>query len=184
MPILFRDYETRSVLNLADVGVWRYSTDSSTDVWCCGYCVDDGEIKLWRPGDPLPPEFTEAACNPDWFICAFNDNFERLIEAHVMASRYGWPLIPIERHRCLQAAALAQALPASLEGVAQALRLEHQKDAAGAAVMKRLAQLRPGETPTPEELQHLYRYCQQDVAVERELHARIPALIPAEQELC
>jgi DNA polymerase len=152
-------------------------------VWCCAFCVDDGPIKLWTPGEAPPEEFVEASRNPDWIVVAFNDAFERLIEQHVLAPRYGWPEIPIERHRCLQAAALAQALPASLEGIAEALRLEHRKDATGAAVMKRLTQLRPGENPTQEELQQLYAYCGQDVAVERELRARIPALIPAEQEL-
>jgi DNA polymerase len=181
MPILIRDYETRSTLDLGKVGAWQYATHA--DVWCCAYAVDDGPIKLWVPGDPPPEEFALAARDPEYVVCAFNDGFERLIEQHILGPRYGWPQIPIERHCCLQAAALAQALPASLEGVAEALKLEHQKDVAGAAVMKRLAQLRPGENPSADELERLYAYCRQDVAVERELHARIPALIPAEQEL-
>ena len=114
MPILLRDYETRSQLLLKAVGSWKYSTHASTDVWCCAYAVDDGPIQLWIPGDPVPPAFIEAANNPDWLVAAFNDSFERLIERHIMVPRYGWPEIPIERHRCLQAAALALALPASL----------------------------------------------------------------------
>ena len=92
------------------------------------YAVDDGPIKLWVPGDPVPPEFIEAAQNPDWLVSAFNDQFERLIEQHIMGPRYGWPIVPIERHRCTQAAALALALPATLEKVARALKLEQQKD--------------------------------------------------------
>src|SRR6516225_4544286 len=102
MPILFRDFETRSTLDLRDVGAWRYTTHSSTDVWCCAYCVDDGPVELWLPGNPIPDQFTEAANNPDWLVCAFNDAFERLVEPYIMAPRYGWPLVPIERHRCLQ----------------------------------------------------------------------------------
>ena len=47
--------------------------------------------------------------------------------------RYGWPEIPIERHRCLQAAALALALPASLSGVADALHLSSGKIKPGGA---------------------------------------------------
>jgi DNA polymerase len=90
--------------------VWRYSTHSSTDIWCCAYALDDSEIKLWKPGKPIPEEFIEAAKNPDWIVSSFNDAFERRIEQHIMAPRYGWPLVPLARHRCSQAAALALAL--------------------------------------------------------------------------
>src|SRR5262245_1467577 len=105
MPILRRDVETRSTLDLSDVGAWRYSTHPTTDVWCCAYAVDDGPIKLWVPGEPIPEEFVEAAQNPEWLVSAFNNQFERLIERHILAPRFGLPLVPIERHRCTQAAA-------------------------------------------------------------------------------
>ena len=72
MPVLFRDYETHSLADLRNVGAWRYSTHSSTDVWCCAYAMDDGEIKLWKPDKPIPEEFIEAAKNPDWIVSAFN----------------------------------------------------------------------------------------------------------------
>jgi DNA polymerase len=63
MPILFRDYETRSTLDLKRVGAWKYATHSTTDVWCCAYAVDDGPVQLWVPGNPVPPEFVDAAEN-------------------------------------------------------------------------------------------------------------------------
>jgi DNA polymerase len=95
MPILHRDYETRSTLNLKNVGAWRYATCAETEVWCCAYAIDDSPVQLWLPGDPVPAEFIEAARNPDWCVSAFNDSFERLIEQHIMGPRYGWPLVPI-----------------------------------------------------------------------------------------
>src|SRR5262245_28015012 len=101
--ILFRDFETRSTLDLHDVGAWQYASHPTTDVLCCAYAVDDEPVKLWVPGDPIPPEFIEAARNPTWVVSAFNDAFERAIEHHIMAPRYGWPLVPIDRHRCSQA---------------------------------------------------------------------------------
>lgn len=52
MPVLFRDYETRSRLDPRKVGAWKYATHSTTDIWCCAFAVDDGSIKLWIPGDP------------------------------------------------------------------------------------------------------------------------------------
>jgi DNA polymerase bacteriophage-type len=151
MPILFRDYETYSTLNLGDVSAWRYAAHPETDVRCCAYARDKEPVQLWAPGDPVPPEFIEAAQNPDWLVGAFNDQFERLIEQHIMGPRYGWPLIPIERHRCSQAAALALALPAKLENVATALNLEQQKDRAGRDNMLKMSKPRKprkGEDPT------------------------------------
>jgi DNA polymerase len=193
MPILYRDYETRSTFDLRKVGAWRYSTNASTDVWCCAYAVDDAEIKLWVPGDPIPAEFNEAADNPEWLVCAFNDAFERLIEQHIMGPRYGWPLVPIERHRCLQAASLARALPGSLDGAAAALKLSQQKDAAGKRVMMMMSRPRkPRRDEDPkgvywlddeEHRQQLYPYCKQDVITERELHKHVPFLDGPEQAL-
>jgi DNA polymerase len=191
MPILLRDYETRSQLLLKAVGSWKYSTHVSTDVWCCAYAVDDGPIELWIPGDPVPPAFIEAANNPDWLVAAFGDGFERAIERHIMAPRYGWLEIPVERHRCLQAATLALALPAGLAGVADALGLEHRKDQAGRRLMLQMSRprkLRAGEDPAgvywlddAERRGKLYAYAKQDIVTERALFHRIGFLPPAEQ---
>jgi DNA polymerase len=192
MPLLIRDYETRSRLSLK-VGAWRYSQHATTNVWCCSYCVDDGEVKLWLPTDPVPTEFIEAANNPDWLVSAFNDQFERLIEQHIMAPRYGFPLVPIERHRCLQAATLAHSLPDSLDGAASALKLLVQKDMDGHRVMLQMSKPRKprkGEDPDgvywfddPKRREQLYAYCKQDAVTERELHRQIPFLDGNEQEL-
>lgn len=44
MPILFRDYETRSTLDLCKVGAWRYACDPSTGMWRCAFAVDAQQI--------------------------------------------------------------------------------------------------------------------------------------------
>jgi DNA polymerase len=129
--VLHRDYETRSTLELQNVGSWKYASGDYTDVWCCGYAVDDQPVKLWRPGDPAPPEFMQAAADPSWLLCAHNAPFEIAIEHFIMQRRYGWPKIPLQRQRCTMAAALALALPSKLELVAEALELLHRKDRAG-----------------------------------------------------
>ena len=87
-----------------------------------------------------------------------------------MAPRYGWPLIPIERHRCTMAMALAAGLPAGLGDVARVLELANQKDAAGEALMLRMCKPRrprKGEDPAagpywfedPERMNSLFDYC-------------------------
>jgi DNA polymerase bacteriophage-type len=124
MSVLFRDYETRSTVNLKLVGAHKYAAHPSTRVLCAAYAIDEGPVLIWTPGDPVPPEFTAAATDPDWTVSAFNDAFERVIEEHILALRYGFPVIPVDRHRCTMAAARALALPGSLGGVAHALGLE------------------------------------------------------------
>ena len=189
--LLFRDYETKSAADLKSVGARKYAQHPSTDVWCCAYALDDGPVQIWKPGDPVPPEFVEAAKNSNWQVVAFNDAFERAMETHILGPRYGWPTIPIERHRCLQASALALALPASLGGVASALSLAEEKDDAGERLMREMARPRRprfDEDPSKlywhddaDRLQRLYLYCKQDVVTARALHARIGLLPDAEQ---
>src|SRR5262245_58626134 len=191
MPILHRDYETRSEADLKRVGAHVYAAHATTDVWCCAYAVHDSDVQLRTPGMPAPPEFIEAANNPDWLVVAHNARFERLIEQHVMAPRYGWPIFPLGQQRCTMATALSLALPPGLEKVAKALGLEHQKDAAGARLMKEMSRPRAprdGEDPNgiywvndPEKIERLHQYCIQDVETERALHKRIGFLPPAEQ---
>jgi hypothetical protein len=82
MPVLIRDYETRSVAKLKKFGAWQYSKHPSTEVLCCAFAIDDWPVQLWRSGDHIPPEFIEAANNLDWLAGAFNSSFERSIEAN------------------------------------------------------------------------------------------------------
>lgn len=191
MPVLVEDYETRSVLDLTDVGAAVYAEHPTTDVWLIGYAVNDEPVQLWHPGDPVPQARIEAARDPAWTVVRHNDAFERSIDRHILALRYGWPLVPIERHRCTMAAALACALPGKLEKVADVFGLEHRKDAEGARLMRLMAKPRKGEDPNggpywhdePEKIARLGAYCKQDVEAERELYHRLPLLSDAEQAL-
>ena len=105
--VLHRDYETRSTAVPKAVGSQRYATDPTTKILCVAYAADDDPVQLWIPGDPVPPEFVEAAQNPRWVLAAHGDHFETAIEQHVLAPRYGWPIVPLERHACTMALALA-----------------------------------------------------------------------------
>ena len=120
--ILHRDIETRSTLDLTEVGAWRYAAEPTTDVWCVGYAVDDDPPQIWTPDQPIPEVFLVAANDPDWIVVAHNDQFETAIEQRVLAPRFGWPLVPIERHRCTMAMTLASALPGGLKGGGRSAR--------------------------------------------------------------
>jgi DNA polymerase len=191
--VLHRDLETRGAISLRKVGAAKYAADASTEVICVAFAADIDPVRLWLPGDPVPPEFIEAAADPSWSVCAHNDAFESAIEQQVLAPRFGWPIIPIERHRCTMAMCSALGLPARLDAVADALELSNRKDAAGERLMHQLAKpRRPRKDEDPagtywfndlERLRRLYEYCRQDLEVERELHDRLPPLSAAEQML-
>jgi DNA polymerase len=191
--VLHRDFETRSRVLLRKVGSHKYAADPSTEVLCAAYAVDDSPIQLWIPGNPAPAEFFEGANNPNWIVAAHNDQFESAVEQHILHSRCGWPIVPLERHRCTMAMALAAGLPARLSAAADALELANRKDAAGERLMHALSKprrARKDEDPNQihwfddqERLDRLYSYCKQDVQVERELYDHIPALSPAEHAL-
>jgi DNA polymerase len=194
MPILIRDAETRSVLDLEMVGAWRYSMHPSTDVLLYSYCIDDGPIQTWRRGDPPPQEFIQAATEPDWLVGAFNEGFERALELNILGPRYGFPRIPDDRRRCLQMSALTQALPAKLERTATALNLNLQKDKSGRRAMLEMAKPRaplPGEDPNGvywhEDEDRWARntaYNVRDVDIEREIYRQIGFVDrPSELEL-
>ena len=193
MPILIRDAETRSELDLEEVGAWRYSTHPSTDVLLYSYCVDDGPIQTWRRGDPPPQEFIQAATEPEWLVAAFNESFERGLELNVLIPHYCFPRIPDARRRCLQMSALAQALPAKLERVAAALGLPVQKDKAGRKAMLEMARPRaplPGEDPSgiywhedEERWARNTAYNVRDVEVEREVYRHLGFVSLSELEL-
>ena len=145
-------------------------------------------MQLWLPGNLVPPEFLEAAADPSWVVAAHNDAFETAIEQHVLASRYGFPTVPIERHRCTMAMCLAVGLPAKLCAVAEVLELAHRKDPAGERLMRQMSKPRKprqGEDPAGtyyfddrERLDRLGGYCVRDCEVLREIYYRLPPLSP------
>jgi DNA polymerase len=191
--IFHRDIESLSRVDLRTVGADKYAADPSTDVYCYAYAVDDGPVKLWIRGDPVPAEAVEAAKNPTWSAAAHGDHFETVMERHILAPRYGFPLVPVERHVCTMAMCLAVGLPAKLETAADALELANRKDIAGGRLMHQMSKPRRAhkdEDPAgtywfedPERLDRLYSYCKQDVEFERELFERLPPLSPAEHVL-
>jgi len=180
MSIFWIDYETRSRVDIRVVGAHRYAKHPSTEVMCMAYAVDEGEVKLWLPGQPQPEEMVQAI-EEGWEIHAHNAQFERLITQHCM-SRYGWTPVAFEQWRCTAAKAAHANQPRSLDGVtARLLPQELHKDKEGHKIMLKLSKPnRKGEFIYPEDeesielYQRLYAYCKQDVRVERAIDARLP----------
>ena len=91
-----RDYETRSRAILKNVGTHRYAADPSTEILCVAFAVDDGPVQLWLPGNPLPPEFIEAAHDPRWVVVAHGDISRRQSSSMCWRHDIGWPLVPLD----------------------------------------------------------------------------------------
>jgi DNA polymerase bacteriophage-type len=191
--VLHRDYETRSTVDLARSGAWKYAAHPSTEVLCCAYAVDEQPPQIWVPGNPIPPPFIEAAQDPAWLIVAHGAQFERAVEELLLHARYDWPRVPLARQRCTMAIALAHSLPGSLSGAAEALQLLNQKDKAGQRLMLMMSKpRRPHKDEDPdglywfedaERLARLYQYALADAEVERELYQRLRPLSVNEQQV-
>jgi DNA polymerase len=200
MRLLFGyDVETFSAIDLNKFGSYLYSRHATTDVRCVAYCLVDnsrrGPVKIWLPGDPPPDELVAIKDDPDAVTCTFNDAFDRQIHEQKLAVLHGWPVVPLERRRCAQAAALARALPASLEAAAAALGIATRKSKEGITIMRRLAgprrqtakERKAGKpldfSATPEEMKILDIYARNDVTMMLDILDRIGLLSPAEQAI-
>lgn len=187
------DFETRSEVDIWEVGAWLYSTHPSTEVQCIGYAVDDRPVQIIPKelvGDPvIGAMFMLYIEELDSVYTAHNAYFERCIWKNIMEKKFGLLPIPLQRWRCTQAKACAYGLPKALEKAADAMRIEQRKDKAGAQMMKRMCKPLPnkkGEViydEDPEHYKSLYEYCRQDVRTERDLDNALPDLNDQEQEI-
>ena len=133
MAILSIDIETYSGVDLTKSGVYAYTEAPDFEILLFGYAFDDGPVEIvdLASGEGLPAEVFEALTDPTTIKTAFNANFERTC----LAKHFNKPMPP-EQWRCTQAHALTLGLPIRLEDVAKALKLKHQKDNAGKALIR------------------------------------------------
>lgn len=185
------DIELFSPVEIEDTSTSVYASHPETKVLCVGYAVDDGPVKVWWPGQPIPSEIFECVADTTCKWAAFPASFERAIWREKLIA-LGWPAVPsLERWICIQSMALALALPAELKLLGKVLNLPEQK--ADAKIMLRMSKPRPplpGEDPEagpyrhsdPESLQALGEYLAQDVATERAALRWLLPLPPIEQK--
>ena len=186
--IIHGDFETRSELDLKEVGLDVYARHPSTDVWCFGWAREDESPHIWFPTkhyDDLWEGGLEGIT-----IVAHNAPFELAIWNHICVPRYGWPPLRPEQTRCTMAMAYAMALPGSLENASAALGLTQQKDMAGHRLMMQMSRPRAIEPDGTvvwwddfDKQMQLAEYCKQDVRTEQALCKRLLQLSPSEQAL-
>lgn len=185
MTNVFIDFETRSRVDLRASGVYRYARDESTNVLCMAYAIDDGPVHLWERGESMPAVLFGAIRDGALFH-AHNAGFERAMWTYNMVVQCGWPEIPLEQWRCTAAKAAYANHPRSLDGASsRLLPEEYHKDGEGRKIMLKTCKPNSkGEWVEDEDtLLKLYKYCRQDVEVERKLDEVLPDWPDSEVEV-
>ncbi len=189
------DIETRSSLDLTKTGVYRYVEDPDTSIWLFSYRFDRGPIQRWLApglqsgGQGSPAALLEHIAAGGWVV-AHNANFERQVWNAVVRRLAGcesWPRLHIQQMNCTMARALAVHLPADLDTLAQVLGVAEQKDKDGRRLMLQMSKPRKRDPLTwwdePEKIERLGAYCDQDVATECAIDAKLPPLSDDERAL-
>lgn len=190
---LHLDCESRSTVELSDVGVHAYAESPTTDVLCVAFALNDHPVKCWHPGEPVPDEIRKAV-DCGWTLVAFNAAFERTLWREILGPRYGWPIPKLSQWQCVMVQALAMSLPGSLKNATRAVGIDDGGKAdAGRVLMLQMCKprkARKGEDPNilhwwddDERRQKLAEVCAKDVEDERELEKRLLQLRPSEQSL-
>ena len=176
------DFETYSEVDIG-CGAYKYAHDSSTDIVCLAYKVNDKPTQLWLPDKPVPQEFWDAER-----IYAHNALFDYLIWREVGTFRYGFPERTLDTWIDTIAIANRVGLPSALDKLSVILDLGHKKNKEGAYLIKEIC--RPddqGERPIVYEaqLQRFYQYCIDDVNATYDLLKALPMerLQPTEHKI-
>ena len=154
--MLWLDFETRSTCDLRAKGVYNYAQDASTEVLCMSYAFDDEDVVTWVPSQPFP----ERVRNYTGQIRAHNAAFERLIFWYVLQINF-----ELEQFYCTATQARANCAPGSLEDVGRFAGASMKKDHRGAQLIRLMCV--PPFKNSPELMQELIAYCEQDVRAMR-----------------
>jgi DNA polymerase len=190
MLTVYWDLKTYSDLSLKEHGAANYAAHKSTGVFYLCYAIDNDEVQVWRPDDPLPAPFADPT---GYRFVAFNWTFENAILEHLLIPRHGFVPIPFEQQDCAMRLALANAYPAELGLCCEALGLPYRKDPEARKAMLRLARPRTAKKrkqPTDpaareRDLALLLERCKTDVEATRAVYQSqlLRPLLPAERQL-
>jgi DNA polymerase len=190
MKVVDLDIETYSEADLTKVGVYSYADDPSTEVLILCYAIDDGPVRRWTCGQPMPAALRAAAEDPEFLWYAHNAEFERVVIAGTLVKRHGWPAVPLRRWRCTAVMAAAAGLPRGLAAAAEVNGQPQQKNPEGKKLMRMFSfprkptkkdprtRILPSEEP--EAFKRYVVYCVDDVEAARQLRKSLPPLRDAD----
>jgi len=197
MTQLYFDFETRSHLDLSEVGLDNYVRHSSTEVLMLAYALDDAPVTVWEPRlCAMPEELTASLVDPAITKVSWNVPFEFNVLAQVLKVP-----VPLRQFHDTMAQARFLSLPGSLKECGTVLGLDEDKakDKDGKKLIKMFCsrskalkkQVAAGYPPLyfkdwtshPEEWQKFTGYCARDVEALRALCGLLDDLgqLPAEE---
>lgn len=190
MTVLQIDLETYSSVDLIKCGVHRYVEAPDFEILLFAYAFDDDPVTVIDLTDfeTIPDDVYDALSDPNVSKTAYNAGFERTC----LAKWFQIPM-PAEQWRCTSVWALTLGLPGYLEGVAEVLKLEAQKDTRGKNLIKYFSvpckptkvngrRTRNFPHHDPEKWQQYIEYNRQDVVVEREIRRKLERFPVPEHE--
>ena len=145
------DLETKSDIDIAKSGVYRYADSPDFDILLFAYSVDDAPVQVvdLACGEQLPEEILNALMDDRIQKHAFNASFERVCLSVWLRRNYperfvsyGSPedacgnYLNPNAWRCTMVAAAYLGLPLSLAGVGAVLQLQQQKLSEGKALIR------------------------------------------------
>lgn len=182
---LHLDFETRSRLDLREVGLDRYAKDPSTEVLMLAYASNDQEPQMWFPHErEIPEELLFLLKRPEVQKLAFNSEFERTIFHEVLKLT-----IPIKEWTDPAVWARYASIAGDLGFTGKIIGIAEDK--AKIAGGKKLIKFFCGPNRKdefndwnshPEQWQEFIEYCKRDVLAERELHRKLKAFEPPPRE--
>lgn len=179
------DFETRSDLDLGDVGAAKYSESPFTEILCLTFNFE-GQEYLWKPGcTTVAADVLRILAADSQVTFKMFSSFERWIWKNIMVKEWGFPAVPLERWHDVQAAAAMKALPLNLEDLGYALGLKHKKNPIGKELIGRLNSFdKTGNfNNDPADLAKLDEYCFDDIRSQGEAHERLGFLPPGERRI-
>lgn len=197
MKKLMMDLETKSDVDIAKAGVYRYADSPYFDLLLFAYSVDDAPVQVvdLASGEQLPEEILNALTDDRIQKHAFNASFERICLSVWLRRNYperfvsygssedacGNYLSP-NAWQCTMVAAAYLGLPLSLAGVGAVLQLQQQKLSEGKALIRYFCV--PYDTvngipvfhapaDSPEKWSVFRAYNQRDVETEQAIERRL-----------
>jgi DNA polymerase len=181
MRTLMIDIETFSSVDLPKSGVYRYVESPDFEILLFAYAYDDDSVQVidLTAFEDLPEQVKQDLTDPNVLKTAYNAAFERTC----ISKHFGIQCDPLQ-WRCTAVWGLALGYPGYLEGIAEVLKLEAQKDSRGKNLIKyfsvpckptQVNGMRTRNYPhhDPEKWQEYIEYNRQDVVVEREVRRQL-----------
>jgi len=121
--MLYIDGETRSELDVTEVGAYRYLFHHSTQLLMIAYAFGNEDVKLWEcHKGPMPDDLRRGLEDPFEIIVAWNCNFERLFLKTLLGIE-----IPVDRFEDAMVRARYMSMPGKLEKVGKILDIQSKK---------------------------------------------------------